>query len=253
MQEKVEPSPNTSLHRTPAAAPPSPVSSEPFGGLGMAILVATVGLIPVVASGRCIPKGMVRIETANMTPRIPQGSFASKPRVLYRAGRLFARIEEARDTEHGIHGLIVVHAPDSWLVNLDDRTGQHIVDPDPEPGVRTMVFQSEEMPSDFPTELSQLEFGCEVSFFSELKAEQTPHEAGGRKLTKHVATKGIWRLTMLTEPGDSRPQALLLSQHDKVVVALKYISYRENQEIDLKLFEKPPGIAFQEAGRAPKP
>src|SRR6185295_13556894 len=41
------PAPNTSLLRTPAAAPPSPVSSKPFGDL------RTIGLLAALACSAC--------------------------------------------------------------------------------------------------------------------------------------------------------------------------------------------------------
>jgi hypothetical protein len=193
----------------------------------------------------CVPKGMVRIETADGSPGIPKDSFARKPKVLYRAGLRYARVEEMPDPEHGIHGLIVVSAPDSYLVNLADKTGRHIVDPDPLGKVRTPVLQ--DLPAGTPIEFADLDFGCEVDFFAKRRAEQIPYEAVGRKLTKHVLTRDSWRLTLLTSATGSEPQAILLSQNDKVIFALSYLAYSWSPEMDPKLFLKPEGIIFSAA------
>lgn len=185
---------------------------------------------------------MVRIETADGSPGIPKDSFARKPKVLYRAGLRYARVEETPDPEHGIHGLVVVSAPDSYLVNLADKTGRPIVDPDPQGKVRTPVLQ--DLPAGTPIEFADLDFGCEVEFFAKRGAEQIPYEAAGRKLTKHILTKGSWRLTLLTSAMGPEPQAILLSKNDSVIFALRYLSYSWSPELDPKLFLKPEGMTF---------
>ena len=206
-------------------------------------------LILTLADGsadRCVPTGVVRIETVDASPDLPQGSFARKPKVLYRSGRLYARIEEAADSENGIHGLIVVSAPDSWMVNLADNSGQHVIDKDPEPGVRAPVFPPQSQPADFPKEFLDLDLGCELAFFGRLHAEQSPHQVGAVALTKHVLTRGIWRLTLVTGPTDGTPQALLLSKAGKVSFVLKYVSYTQRSDVDPSLFQKPTGIRFED-------
>jgi simple sugar transport system permease protein len=51
---------------------------------------------------------------------------------MYRAGPQRLRLEVAPDPANGIHQLIVTNWPDSWVVNLLDKTGQHVGN-----GVRT--------------------------------------------------------------------------------------------------------------------
>ena len=59
----------------------------------------------------------------------------AQPKVLYRSGRLHLRDEQPPDPDQGRHMLVVVSAPDVWIVNRADATGRHFVDPDPTPGV----------------------------------------------------------------------------------------------------------------------
>jgi len=61
---------------------------------------------------------MRRVEVFLEGPDIPARSFATKPKVMYRAGTRYCRTEEAPDPENGIHGLAIVNEPDFWLVNL---------------------------------------------------------------------------------------------------------------------------------------
>ena len=76
----------------------------------------------------CVPEKMVKVVFREVTPGIDRGSFAAKPKTLYRLGSKYGRTEEALDSALKIHGLIIVDEPDVWMINLVTRTGQHIVD-----------------------------------------------------------------------------------------------------------------------------
>lgn len=193
----------------------------------------------------CAPVGMVRIETSNQSPDIPKASFARKTKTLYRSGSRYARTEEALDLTTNTQLLIVVSAPDVWIANVADDTGRHMIDPDPQGKVRTTVFEAGEMGESFPQEFTALEFGCEAAFFAEQKAEQVPHEAGGRSLKKHILTRDAWRLTLLAS--SQGPEALLLSNQGKVVFVVRYHSYQQFQDVDERLFRRPENVAFSAA------
>jgi hypothetical protein len=66
-------------------------------------------------------KLMVKLESLE----IPKESFAAQARLMYRAASRYCRIEENPDIEHGIHGLIIINEPNSWLVNRLDKTARH--------------------------------------------------------------------------------------------------------------------------------
>lgn len=72
-------------------------------------------------------KVVVRLESSD----VPKGSFAAQPKTMYRAGTRYCRIEELPDTEHGIHGLVVINEPDAWMINLLTKTAQYEADPGP--------------------------------------------------------------------------------------------------------------------------
>ena len=57
------------------------------------------------------------------SPEVPKESFAAQAKRMYRAGSRYCRIEENPDLEHGIHGLVIINEPDTWMVNLLDKTG----------------------------------------------------------------------------------------------------------------------------------
>jgi hypothetical protein len=62
---------------------------------------------------------------------MPSESFAAKPKTFYLAGEKYGRVEEQLDSEHGLHVLFITNEPDSWIVNLVNKTAQHIVDRGP--------------------------------------------------------------------------------------------------------------------------
>jgi hypothetical protein len=97
---------------------------------------------------------VTRIVCRFVSPEIPPDSFGAKPRTIYIAGESYSRVEEELDSAHGIHGLIVISEPDSWMINLVDRSGRHIVDPGP-----TFIVHHRIMATDAPRELANLEFG----------------------------------------------------------------------------------------------
>ena len=77
------------------------------------------------------PKTMTKIEAHLEGPQVMADSFSAKPKVIYRADTRYCRLEEAQDTENKIHGLLIVNEPDAWMVNLYNKSAQHMVDPGP--------------------------------------------------------------------------------------------------------------------------
>ena len=197
------------------------------------------------ANATCDPKGVFRIVTANMSPGLDQDSFAAKPKIVYRSGKFLARVEEAPDPANGMHLLFVINAPDAWQANLLDKTGDHMVDKAKSKDVHMLVFETD--PSlGVPEEFSAIEFACEREFFAGDKAVHLPYPTSRREMTKHSVTRGDWRLTMVTEVGSDIPWALMLVKSEKVVSAIRYLSYLSRPDVDPALFAKPDGIKFVE-------
>lgn len=100
---------------------------------------------------------MLKMEVVLQSPDAPTGSFAAKPKTMYRAGSRYCRTEEAPDPEREIHGLLIINEPDYWIVNLMTKTGGHGVDTGPAFNCRMPIF---------PDTLGfDLEFGHELDYF----------------------------------------------------------------------------------------
>ena len=195
------------------------------------------------ANAGCDLPPQVRIVTVNTSPGIPKDSFANQPLVMYRAGAQRFRVEEAPDAANGIHQLMVSNWPDVWVVNLLDKTGQHVKDDDLVPVVHAPVITAD--PSlGVPSAWDKLEYGCEAQFFSENKAEQVPTEK--HDMIKHSLVEGAWRLTMVTAKDNPRPWMMILSKDGKVTWAIRYTGYVQQDAADPALYAKPEGIKFTE-------
>ena len=65
---------------------------------------------------------MTKLTVKVESPDIPKDSFAAQAKRMYRAGSRYCRIEENPDPQNGIHGLVIVNEPDSYLINRLDKT-----------------------------------------------------------------------------------------------------------------------------------
>ena len=140
-------------------------------------VVLCTAMVISTAHASCNPEGQMRIVTVNTSPGIPKDSFAAQPLVMYRAGNERLRLEEAPDTPNGIHQVLISNWPDSWAVNLLDKTGQHVKDDSSVPGVHAPVITAD--PSlGVPGAWNDLEYGCEWSFFEEARHDQAPAHRG---------------------------------------------------------------------------
>jgi hypothetical protein len=196
----------------------------------------------------CSPGHLIKIVVENQSPAIPKGQFASLPKTIYRYRSNFARIEEANDAANNIHGLIVVNEPDSWIANLATHDGRHAVDQQKPFVVHMPVFAGRAKDKSFPRELLALEFGCEAAFFDRWKSPEEPLRGDSAGRLRRAFGVGDWMVVTVREKNASVPSVLFLLRGDDIVDVLHYSSY-EILPPDMKLFEKPSGISFQE----PKP
>jgi hypothetical protein len=207
-----------------------------------AVLLTAMAMSSAHAS--CNPEGQMRFVTVNTSPGIPKDSFASQPLVMYRAGSERMRVEEAPDTANRIHQLMVGNWPDTWIVNLLDKTGQHVKDDSPVPGIHAPVIMGDPAMG-IPATWNDLEYGCEWSFFEIMKATQTPTDK--HDMIKHQISDGAWRLTMVTANNTRKPWMMILAKDGKVVWAIRYTAYDHQEAVDQALFAKPEGITFTDA------
>jgi hypothetical protein len=69
----------------------------------------------VVVLGQGPPQTMTKLEVRLQSADVQEGSFAAKPKVMYRAGSGYCRTEELPNEEDGIHGLMIINEPDTWI------------------------------------------------------------------------------------------------------------------------------------------
>jgi hypothetical protein len=211
-------------------------------------LLVVVFALAGVMFGQQPPKVMTRVEVTFHSPDVPEGSFAAKPKVFYRAGDRYCRIEEAADTEHGLHNLMIINEPDYWSVNLIAKTAQHGVDPGPTFNCHLPMFAygSPQSLDDEKQEIRQLEFGRELEFFESKGAVPEP----GPVLFKHETTSykaqvGTATLKLSLAKSPELPIAVSLQRGDKNEIFL-YSQYAR-MEFDPKLFARPAEVKIQDS------
>jgi hypothetical protein len=178
------------------------------------------------------PKVMMRVEVVLEGPDVPAGSFATKPKVMYRAGSRYCRIEEAPDAERGIHGLAIVNEPDYWMVNLMDKTAQHAVDPGPTFNCHLPIF---------PDADKNLEFGLEPEYFKNKGASrQEGSVLQGKQTTLYKVNIGDAILAMFTYGSPERPMAVSRVHGEKGEIF--WFRGWGDLPFDAKLFAKPEDV-----------
>ena len=206
----------------------------------MKSLIFFVSLLCGISTAEQPPKTMTKVEVILQSPDAPAGSFAAKPKVFYRAGNRYCRIEEAPDPEQGIHNVMIVNEPDYWMVNLFTKTGRHSVDPGPMFNCHLPIF-AYGTPQSLDEEtkaIRQLEFGQEFEFF---KSKGATAEKGPVLQTKETmvyrAKVGTAAMALFTYGTPERPLAVALQREGKS--DLFWYSGYGQVDFDPKLFTNP--------------
>lgn len=183
------------------------------------------------------PKLMTKIEVRLEGPDIPAGSFATKPKVMYRAGRRYCRFEEAPDLENGVHGLGITNEPDAWMVNLVSKTAKHMVDPGPTFNCRLPIF---------PDSDEDLEFGLELEYFKGKGAtpQKGPFLQNQSTMLYKLDLGGSTTVAMFTYGTPERPMAVARSRADKGEIF--WFSGWGDVPFDPTLFARPQGVKIED-------
>jgi hypothetical protein len=214
----------------------------------MKSLIFVVSLLCGISTAEQPPKTMTKIEVILQSPDAPAGSFAAKPKVFYRAGNRYCRIEEAPDPEQGIHSLMIVNEPDYWMVNLLTKTGRHSVDPGPTFNCHLPIFAygTPQSLDEETKEIRQLEFGQEFEFF---KNKGATAEKGPVLQTKNTmvyrAKVGTASIALFTYGTPERPLAVALQREGKN--DLFWYSGYGQVDFDPKLFAKPENVKIEDS------
>lgn len=194
------------------------------------------------------PKSMTKVEVILQSPDAPPGSFAAKPKVMYRAGERYCRVEEAPDPDHGIHGLMIVNEPDYWMVNLLAKTARHGLDPGPKLSCHLPIFAegTPEPPDEESKQVRQLEFGLELEFF---RSKGAVSEKGPVLQTKETmmykAKIGDTELALFTYGTPERPLGVVRQRGTKHEI-FWYSGYGQ-LAFDPKFFAKPENVKIEDS------
>lgn len=193
---------------------------------------------------------MTKIVFRRMSPDIAPDSFAAKPRMLYRVADKYSRIEEPPHPEQGIHFLVITREPDSWTINLLDKTARHVIDAGPTFSARTPIVWVPK-PSGQPDpdkEFQDLEFGNEVRFFRLHKARDMGLRKVEEKDCNALAIKSGGReVILLVDPATDKPVQMDFTKDGKPDFSIRYLSYETDLPFDPSLFEPPPGLKITES------
>lgn len=204
-------------------------------------------LLTTVLFAQQPPKTMTKMVVQLQSPDVPAGSFAAKPKTMYRAGTQFCRIEEEPDAEHGIHGLMIVNEPDAWMINLTTMTAQHMVDPGPTTNCRLPIFGSaaRDLPEDEARQIAELEFGFELEFFkSKGAAPQQGMVLQTKQTTLYKLQFGDSTIALFTYDSPERPLAVAWTRGAKSEI-FWYSGYGQ-MDFAPNLFAKPEHVRIDD-------
>jgi len=193
---------------------------------------------------------MTKIVFRRTSPDIAPDSIAAKPTTLYRVTDKYSRIEEPLDPERGTHNLIITKEPDSWAINLLDKTARHLLDPGPTFFVRAPIIWTPKPTGqpDLDKEFQDLEFGNEAQFFRLHKARDLGLRKVEEKECNALAIKsGEREVTLLLDPDTGKPAEMDMTKDGKPNFSIRYLSYETDLPFDPSLFELPQGLKITES------
>ena len=212
------------------------------------ILGAVFGLgLAVVAVGAtaATTETMTKIVTRDLFPSPAAGSFAEKPKTLYRVGTRLARMEEAPDPERGLHVLGVYADSDMWFANLIDKSGRKIRDRGETTGFHAPVLPPLR-PRSPPPFAEELELGTELQFLRDrgaVKGKVTQESVVYDSLELKLGDYGF---TLLCRAGTDQPVRLTATRRGKTEQVVQYDEYRTGLPVDMSLFQPPKDVKFVE-------
>jgi hypothetical protein len=207
------------------------------------IILAAMSVSAPAVAATCAPASLVHIVTTETTPGLDPQSFDAKPKSLYREGAKHSRLEEQQDDKNMVHGLAVISEPNIWMANLYDRTGRHIIDPNPAQTTQAEVFPDDRI----STKILALEFGCEADYVAANAPKADRSETiDGVTLDIHRVTDGTETVEILTKPGAVAPSFARYYRSDKLVWAIRYDLYEVGATADPDMFTAPKGVKYVE-------
>lgn len=200
--------------------------------------------------GVCAPATLTRFVVREISPGVAAGDARAQPRTMIRRGSTQLRSEELPDLGRGGETrMVIVSEPDVWSIDLSRRRGVHSVDPGPELVVRAPILP---ITPELPVKFRTLEFGCEPDFVAAHAPIATQSGAWGMsQVGVHQVNEGEHSLALLMDVRTGRPVIVTYSRAGKVVFALRYDAWRNDQPDNPSLFTPPKSVQIVEAPPAP--
>lgn len=189
-------------------------------------------------------QSMTRMDVRVMGSGIRPGSYAALPKLIYRAGSKYARMENAPDARQRIQKVTIIAEPDAYSIDLIDRKGTHAIDQ----GGPNDLHLPMVLPFD-PTHklgiLDRLEFGAELEFFKQAGATKSAGPFVNAKPTDRYTLHVAGAEAELTTRENSDIPIFVSWKAKDGSYKYEYSAY-EDVPFDPKLFNKPSGIKFRE-------
>jgi hypothetical protein len=190
------------------------------------------------------PKTMIHLIAQMSGTNILPGSFAEKPKVMWRASNSYCRIDEEPDPNQGLHLRTIMNEPDSWLVDLASKRAKHMVDHGPTFNCRMPIFAlSMEM---YKSKIGELEYGHELEFFHGNGAQRV----SGPKLESFQAD--YYEIAVdtsvlkLVERADIHVPILIALVQGEKVWQVRYLLWEDQVPFKADLFAKPADVTMEE-------
>jgi hypothetical protein len=187
------------------------------------------------------PPTMMKVVIHSTLPSLPEDSFQRKAKTFFRIGSHFARTEELPDEHRGIHGLIITNQRDTWMINLYNRTGKHIVDRGPTFDVFMPLVMPDRRTGRGAT-LRRFEIGNEIPFLRERKADERQEVRNGQVYTVFSLEQEGFRIELLAAGSPLKPISVSALDGDDLVMAYEYEVYENDLSPDMGLFSAPSGL-----------
>jgi hypothetical protein len=126
-----------------------------------------------------------------------------------------------------------------------DGTGKHILDTGPSLIVVAPIFGMQGV----APKILGLEFGCEADFIAaNAPAPVRSEQVDASHFDVFRVTDGTDAVEISEQPGTGKPSIARYFHQGKLAIVLRYDLYKTGLPMDPRLFVRPPGIQYTEAG-----
>jgi len=209
-------------------------------------------VLMLFSASRLRAEDMTKVVFRDTLPETKAGSFAAKPKTLYRSGTMKGRLLEEPDPALKLQLLLICNEKDAWMINLMNKTGKHLIDPGPSYGFHIAIVPPEG--GDPRAKAKDFEIGKELEFMKNRNVE--PKEAAFKDkpaLLYECKEDGLTLRTYVS-PETKVPVATSVYNGDKLLAQLEYDEYVPSLPLDETLFSEPMGFEITEQKvEKPKP